>query len=70
MDLTKAEYMKEEVARIHLRTIHGSCRSSWSQDHKDLHGPENHDVGITHQEADILECKEKWALGSINTKKS
>ena len=34
---------------------------------KDLHGPENHDGGITHQEPDILECKVKWALGSINT---
>ena len=27
MDLTEAEYMKEEVARIHLRTI--QKRSSW-----------------------------------------
>ena len=32
---------------------------------KQLHGPENHDDVITHLESDILECKVKWALGSI-----
>ena len=35
---------------------------------KDLHDPDNHDGGITHLEPDILECKVKWALGSITTK--
>ena len=35
---------------------------------KDLHDPDNHDGVITHLEPDILECKVKWALGSINTK--
>ena len=33
----------------------------------DLHGPDNHDGMITHPEPDILECKAKWALGSITT---
>ena len=32
---------------------------------KDLHDPDNPDGVITHLEPDILECKVKWALGSI-----
>ena len=32
---------------------------------KDLHNPDNNDGTITHLEPDILECKVKWALGSI-----
>ena len=36
---------------------------------KDLNDPDNHDGVITHRESDILECKVKWALGSITTKK-
>ena len=32
---------------------------------KDLHDPDNHDGVITHLEPDILECKVKWALGSL-----
>ena len=42
------------MARIHGRTIQ-----------KDLHDRDNHDGMITHLESDILECKVKWALGSI-----
>ena len=37
---------------------------------KDLHDPDNHDSVITHLEPDILECKVKWALGSITTNKT
>ena len=37
---------------------------------KDLNDPESHDGVITHLEADILECKVKWALGSITTNKA
>ena len=36
----------------------------------DLHDPDNHDGMITHLEPDILECKVKWALGSITTNKA
>ena len=32
---------------------------------KDLNDPDNQDGVITHLEPDILECKVKWALGSI-----
>ena len=37
---------------------------------KDLHDPDNHDGVITNLEPDILECKVKWALGSIDCKQS
>ena len=37
---------------------------------KDLHNPDNHNVVITHLEPDILECKVKWALGSITVNKA
>ena len=31
---------------------------------------DNHNGGITHLEPDILECKVKWALGSITMNKA
>ena len=37
---------------------------------KDVHDPDNHDGVITQLEPDILECKVKWALRSITTKKA
>ena len=37
---------------------------------KDLHYPDNHNGVITHLKPDILECKVKWALGSITTNKA
>ena len=37
---------------------------------KDLHDPDNHDGVITYLEPDILECKVKWASGSITTNKA
>ena len=37
---------------------------------KDLHDPDNHNGVITHLKPDILECKVKWALGSITTNKA
>ena len=36
---------------------------------KDLPDPDNNGM-ITHLEPDILECKVKWALGSITTNKA
>ena len=47
------------MARIHRRII--QIRSS---------NPDNHDSVIIHLELDILECKGKWALGSITTNKA
>ena len=37
---------------------------------KDCQDPDNHDGVITHLEPDILECKVKWALGSIAMNKA
>ena len=37
---------------------------------RDLHNPDNHEGVITHLERDILECKVKWALGSITLNKA
>ena len=37
---------------------------------KDLHNPDNEDGVITDLEPDILECEEKWALGSITMSKA
>ena len=37
---------------------------------KDLHDPDNQSDVITHLEPDILECKVKWALGSITINKA
>ena len=37
---------------------------------KDIQHQDNHDGVITHLEPDILECKVKWALGSITTNKA
>ena len=48
------------MARIYRRTVQK----------KELHDPDNHDGVITHLEPDILECKIKWALGSITTNKA
>ena len=38
--------------------------------YKKLHDPDNNHGMITHLEPDILECKIKWALGSITTNKA
>ena len=37
---------------------------------KDPHDPNNHDGVITHLEPDILECKVRWALGTVTKKKA
>ena len=37
---------------------------------KNIHDPDNHDGVITDLESDILECKIKWASGSITMNKA
>ena len=56
MDLTEAEDIKKRWQEY----TDGLYK-------KELHNPDNHDGVITHLEPDILECKVKWALGSITT---
>ena len=58
MDLTEAEDIKERWQEYTEELYK-----------KDLHDPDNHDGVITHLEPDILECEEKWALGSITENK-
>ena len=50
-------------------------KTSWQENteelyKRDLHDPDNHGSVITHLEPDILECKVKWALGSITMNKA
>ena len=59
MDLTEAEVIKRRWQEYTEELYK-----------KDLHDPDNHDGVITHVESDILECKVKWALGSITTNKA
>ena len=59
MDLTEAEDIKKRWQE-YTQELH----------QKDLHDPDNHDGVITHPEPDILECKVKWALGSITMNKA
>ena len=47
------------MGRIHRRTAQ-----------KDLNDPDNHNAVTTHLDPYILECKVKWALGSITTNKA
>ena len=54
MDLTEAEDIKKRWQKYTEELYK-----------KDLHDPDNHDGVMTHLEPDILECKVKWALGSI-----
>ena len=59
MDLTEAEDIKKRC-QVYTEELYK----------KDLHDPDNHDSMITHLEPDILECKVKWALGSITMNKA
>ena len=59
MDLTEAEDIKKRWQEYTEELYK-----------KDLHDPGNHDGVITHLEPDILECKVKWALGSITMDKA
>ena len=54
MDLTEAEDIKKRWQEY-----------TEELQKKDCHDADNHDGVITHLEPDILECKVKWALGSI-----
>ena len=58
-DLTEAEDIKKRWQE-HTEELYK----------KDLHDPDHHDGIITHLEPDILECKVKWALGSITMNKA
>ena len=56
MDLTEADDIKKRWQEY---------TEELYQKKKNLHEPDNHDGVISHLGPDILECKDKWALGSI-----
>ena len=59
MDLTEAEDIKKR------------CQEYMEELYKkDDNHADNHDGVLTHLEPDILECKVKWALGSITMNKA
>ena len=59
MDLTEAEDIKKRWQEYTEELYK-----------KELHDPDNDNGMITHLEPDILECKVKWALGSITMNKA
>ena len=59
MDLTEAEDIKKRWQEYTEELYK-----------KELHDSDNDSGVITHLEPDILECKVKWASGSITTKKA
>ena len=59
IDLTEVEDIKKRWQE-HIEELYK----------KDLHDLDNQDGMITHLEPGILECKVKWALGSIITNKA
>ena len=61
MDLTEAEDLKKRWQDY----TEELCKKK-----KKINDLDNHDGAITHLEPDILKCKVKWALGSINTNKA
>ena len=67
MDLTEAENTKKWWQEY---TEYKNSVGKKKEYNKDLHNPDNHDGIITHLDPDILECKVKWALGSITMNKA
>ena len=59
MDLTEAEGIKKRWQEYTVELYK-----------KDFHDPDTYDGMIIHLELNILECKVKWALGSITTNKT
>ena len=59
MDLTEAEDIKKRWQKYTEELYK-----------KDIHDPDNHDGMIIHLELEILECKVRWALGSITINKT
>ena len=50
--------------------LRGGKKTQKNYTKKDLHNPDNCNGVITHLEPQILECEDKWALGSITLNKA
>ena len=59
MDLTEAEDIKKRWQEYTEELYR-----------RDLNDPDNHDGVITYLKPELLECKVKWALGSITMNKA
>ena len=68
---TKMDKMKDRngIDLTEAEERRGGKNTQKNYTKKDLHDQDNHDGVITHQEPDILQCKVKWALGSITKNK-
>ena len=58
------DLQKQKILRKGGKNTQKNCTKKY------LHYPDNHDGVITHLEPDFLECKVKWALGSITMNKA
>ena len=56
-----------DLTEKHKILIRGGKNTQKNCTKKNLHDPDNHDSVIIHLQPDILDCKVKWALGSITT---
>ena len=52
------------------KILRGGGKSTQKLHKKGLNDADNHNSVITHLQSDVLECKVKWALGSITTNKA
>ena len=62
MNLTEAEDIKKRWQEY--------TEELYKKDLHDPHDPDNDSGVITHLEPDTLECKVKWAVGSVTMKKA
>ena len=67
MDLTEAEDIKKRWQEYTEERYQKKKKKTKQQQ---LNDPDNHEGVISNLEADNLECKVKWALGSITTNKA
>ena len=62
------------IKDTNCKDLAGKIKKRWQEytelDEKGLNNLDNHDGVVTHLELDILECKIKWALGSITMNKA
>ena len=63
-DRNGMDLKKQKILRKGCKNTQKNCTK------KDLYDPENHNGMIIHLEPDSLECKVKWALGSITMNKA
>ena len=57
----------KSLSRVRLSATPWTAHKHYPKKFQD---PDNHDGVISHLESDILECKVKWALGSITRNKA